>query len=57
MREGTGSCSFESGRRIHDNGYYIWNELPIPDHVIRRVEELADDENAMNLHDDDSPIF
>ena len=47
--------SLESGRRtIHG---YIWNELPIPDHVIRRVEELADDENAMNLDDDGCPIF
>ena len=27
------------------------------DHVIRRVEELADDENAMNLDDDGCPIF
>ena len=46
--------SLESGRRIHG---YIWNELPIPEHVIRRVEELAEDEYAMDLDEDGCPIF
>ena len=46
--------SLKTGRRIHG---YIWNELPIPDHMIRRVEKLADDKNAMNLDDDGCPIF
>ena len=44
----------ETGRRIHG---YIWNELPIPSHVIRRVEELAHGEYAMDLDEDGCPIF
>jgi len=38
--------SLDSGRRLHG---YIWKELPIPNHVIHRVEELADDENALEI--------
>ena len=46
--------SLETGRRIHG---YIWNELPIPEHVVRRVEELAEDEYAMDLDEDGCPVF
>ncbi len=41
--------SLESGRKIH---VYIWNELPIPDHVVQRVEELASNENVPDLDED-----
>ena len=41
--------SLESGRKIHG---YLWNELPIPTHVVRRVEELASNENAPDLDED-----
>jgi hypothetical protein len=51
-----GGCYFMSlytGKKIHG---YIWNEIPIDDDVISRVEELADKENQPLLIDD-HPLF
>lgn len=46
--------SLESGRRIHS---FVWRELPIPDYVAKRVEELAESEDAPSLDEDGCPIF
>ena len=45
--------SLYTGKKIHG---YIWNEIPIDDDVISRVEELADKENQPLLIDD-HPLF
>ena len=45
--------SLNSGKRINS---YNWNQLPIPDDVIQRVEQLANDENQPYL-DDKTPMF
>lgn len=46
--------SLDSGCRLHG---YIWKELLIPNHVIYRVKELANYENAPDLDEDGCPIF
>ena len=51
-----GGCYFMSlytGNKIHG---YIWNDIPIDNDVISRVEELADKENQPLLIDD-HPLF
>ena len=45
--------SLKTGKRIHSNQ---WKELPIPDHVVDRVEEMADDE-GQPLMKNGMPIF
>ena len=39
--------SLHTGRRIHG---YEWEELPIDEHVIERVEDLAESENQPIMH-------
>ena len=39
--------SLHSGKRIHG---YEWEELPIDEHVIERVEALAESEKQMVMH-------
>lgn len=46
--------SLETGRRIHG---YIWTELPISDHIIETVHQLAENEGAEDLDDEGVPIF
>ena len=46
--------SIRTGRRIHG---YRFTELSMPQHIIDRVHQLADDEGAPNLDDDGCPVF
>jgi hypothetical protein len=46
--------SLETGKRIHGHD---WNELAIPQRVIDRVHELADNEHAPTLDEEGCPVF
>ena len=46
--------SIRTGRRIHG---YRFTELSMPQHIIDRVHQLADDEGAPNLDHDGCPVF
>ena len=46
--------SLETGRKIHGHD---WTELAIPQRVIDRVHELADEENTPALDDEGCPVF
>ena len=48
--------SLSTGRRVHVPGKAAWTELPIPDHVITRFEELADAE-GQPIMNDKVPLF
>jgi len=46
--------NLETGRKIHGHD---WTELAIPDRIIDRVHELADEENAPALDEEGCPVF
>jgi len=48
--------SLSTGRRVHVLGKAAWTELPIPDHVITRFEELTDAE-GQPIMNDKVPLF
>ena len=48
--------SLSTGRRVHVPGKAAWTELPIPDHVITRFEELAKAE-GQPIMNDRVPLF
>jgi len=46
--------SIRTGRKIHG---YRFTELSMPQHIIDRVHQLANDEGAPNLDHDGCPVF